>query len=109
MQVGREYVEIRITTLSAFLASLQMGFKTLAIEERSQEVWDTLRGVKKQFEEFEKILAQAHKQLQTVDNTIEQIVGVRTRQINKVLRNVEVLSDTSVSKVFELSGVETDE
>ena len=83
------------TTLSAFLSSLQMGFKTLAIEQRSQEVWDTLRTVKKQFGEFEKLLALAHKQLQTADNTIEQIVGVRTRQINKALRGVEVLTDTN--------------
>jgi DNA recombination protein RmuC len=81
------------TTLSAFLASLQMGFKTLAIEQRSQEVWDTLRAVKKQFGEFEKTLTLAHKQLQTADETIEKIVGVRTRQINRALRDVEVLTD----------------
>jgi len=80
------------TTLSAFLASLQMGFKTLAIEQRSQEVWDTLSAVKRQFGEFEKMLALAHKQLQTADNTIEQIVGVRTRQINRALRGVEELN-----------------
>jgi DNA recombination protein RmuC len=83
------------TTLSAFLASLQMGFKTLAIEQRSQEVWDTLRAVKKQFGEFEKQLSQAHKQLQTADDTIEKIVGVRTRQINKSLRGVEEITGTS--------------
>jgi len=83
------------TTLSAFLSSLQMGFKTLAIEQRSQEVWDTLRAVKKQFGEFEALLQQAHRQLETVDKTIEQIVGVRTRQINRALRGVEELSDIS--------------
>jgi DNA recombination protein RmuC len=77
------------TTLSAFLSSLQMGFKTLAIEQRSQEVWDTLRAVKKQFGEFETVLSQAHKQLQTADNTIENLVGRRTRAINKALREVE--------------------
>jgi DNA recombination protein RmuC len=96
------------TTLSAFLSSLQMGFKTLAIEQRSQEVWDTLRAVKKQFSEFEKMLAQAHKQLQTADNTIEQIVGVRTRQINKALRGVEVLTDTTEQLLIE-SEDENDE
>ncbi|MDR2088628.1 MAG: DNA recombination protein RmuC [Clostridiales Family XIII bacterium] len=85
---------IGATTLSAFLASLQMGFKTLAIEQRSQEVWDTLRAVKKTFGEFETVLSQAHKQLQTVDNTIEKIVGTRTRAINKALRNVEELGET---------------
>jgi DNA recombination protein RmuC len=81
------------TTLSAFLSSLQMGFKTLAIEQRSQEVWDTLRAVKKQFSEFEKMIALAHKQLQTADDTIEKIVGVRTRQINRALRGVEELTE----------------
>lgn len=89
------------TTLSAFLSSLQMGFKTLAIEQRSQEVWDTLREVKKQFYEFEKMLALAHKQLQTADNTIEQIVGVRTRQINRALRGVEILIDTNENSLME--------
>jgi DNA recombination protein RmuC len=89
------------TTLSAFLSSLQMGFNTLAIEQRSQEVWDTLRAVKKQFGEFEKMLAQAHKQLQTADKTIEQIVGVRTRQINRALRGVEVLADTTEQLLIE--------
>ena len=89
------------TTLSAFLSSLQMGFKTLAIEQRSQEVWDKLRSVKKQFSEFEKMLAVAHKQLQTADNTIEQIVGVRTRQINKALRGVEEFPATGEQLLIE--------
>ena len=89
------------TTLSAYLASLQMGFKTLAIEQRSQEVWDTLRAVKKQFVEFGDVLAQAQKQLQTADSTIEKLVGVRTRQINRALRGVEVLTDTSEQLLIE--------
>lgn len=96
------------TTLSAFLSSLQMGFKTLAIEQRSQEVWDTLRSVKKQFGDFETLLTQAHKQLQTVDNTIEKIVGARTRAINRALEDVEVLieknavvDNSSVLEVLE--------
>ena len=85
------------TTLSAFLSSLQMGFKTLAIEQRSQEVWDTLRAVKNQFTEFEKLLGQAHRQLQTADNTIEKLVGTRTRAINRALRGVEELGDVQES------------
>jgi DNA recombination protein RmuC len=98
------------TTLSAFLASLQMGFKTLAIEQRSQEVWDTLRAVKKQFGEFEKMLALAHKQLQTADSTIEQIVGVRTRQINKALRGVEELGGVEEPRgVEELGGAASEQ
>ncbi|MCL2037281.1 MAG: DNA recombination protein RmuC [Oscillospiraceae bacterium] len=98
---------VGVTTLSAFLSSLQMGFKTLAIEQRSQEVWDTLRGVKKAFEDFEKLLETAHKQLQTADNTIEKIVGVRTRAINRALREVEVIG-TESPKTFELAGISDD-
>ena len=79
------------TTLSAFLSSLQMGFKTLAIEQRSQEVWDTLRAVKSEFVKFGDILDKAHRQIQTVDKTFEEIRGRRTKAINLRLRNVEVL------------------
>jgi DNA recombination protein RmuC len=89
------------TTLSAFLSSLQIGFKTLAIEQRSQEVWDTLRSVKSEFEKFGDILDKAHKQIQTADKTLEEIVGVRTRAINRSLRGVEVLSDTKLIDVDE--------
>jgi len=91
------------TTLSAFLGSLQMGFKTLAIEQRSQEVWDTLRAVKKQFSEFEKVLATAQKQLQTADKTIGQLAGVRYRAINKALQNVDEIG-TSDSPQLLLSA-----
>ena len=97
------------TTLSAFLSSLQMGFKTLAIEHRSQEVWDTLRTVKKQFGEFETLLSQAHKQLQTVDNTIEKLVGTRARAINRALREVEVLSEAAVPLALEAERIGDDE
>ena len=96
------------TTLSAFLSSLQIGFKTLAIEQRSQEVWDILRAVKKQFGEFEKVLSTAHKQIQTADKTLETIVGVRTRMINRALRDVEELGETGSIKLLEVTD-EADE
>lgn len=83
------------TTLSAFLASLQMGFKTLAIEQRSQEVWDTLRAVKSEFIKFGDTLDRAQKQIQTADKTLAEIVGKRTRAINRTLRSVEELTETS--------------
>lgn len=82
------------TTLSAFLASLQMGFKTLAIEQRSQEVWDTLRAVKSEFQKFGDMLDKAQKQLQTADKTLTEIVGRRTKAINRTLRGVEELTET---------------
>ena len=96
------------TTLSAFLASLQMGFKTLAIEQRSQEVWDTLRAVKSEFIKFGDMLDKAHKQIQTADKTLEEIVGRRTRAINRTLRTVEELSDANNLSLIESSDAEID-
>ncbi|MCL2856097.1 MAG: DNA recombination protein RmuC [Oscillospiraceae bacterium] len=88
------------TTLSAFLSSLQMGFKTLAIEQRSQEVWDTLRAVKSEFVKFGDILDRAHKQIQTADKTLEEIVGRRTRAINRTLRSVEELTGAEAAPLL---------
>ena len=106
---------IGATTLSAFLASLQMGFKTLAIEQRSQEVWDTLRAVKSEFVRFGDMLDKAHKQIQTADKTLEEIVGRRTRAINRTLRSVEELGDSgnlllgeSVDNDFEMTEADPD-
>jgi DNA recombination protein RmuC len=97
------------TTLSAFLASLQMGFKTLAIEQRSQEVWDTLRAVKSEFVKFGDLLDKARKQIQTADKTLEEIVGARTRAINRTLRTVEQRSEPGGQTALEGSGAENGE
>ena len=93
------------TTLSAFLVSLQMGFKTLAIEQRSQEVWDTLRAVKSEFIKFGDMLDKAQKQLQTADKTLTEIVGRRTRAINRTLRGVEELTDTNTPLLKVLDDI----
>lgn len=97
------------TTLSAFLSSLQMGFKTLAIEQRSQEVWDTLRAVKSEFIKFGDMLDKAQKQIQTADKTLSDIVGRRTRAINRTLRGVEELTDadTPLQTALEEIGDES--
>ena len=97
------------TTLSAFLASLQMGFKTLAIEERSQEVWDTLRSVKSEFVKFGDMLDKAHKQIQTADKTLEEIVGKRTRAINRSLRTVGETGEAQSPLPLEAPDAEEDE
>ncbi|MCL1835434.1 MAG: DNA recombination protein RmuC [Oscillospiraceae bacterium] len=89
------------STLSAFLASLQMGFKTLAIEQRSQEVWDTLRAVKSEFDKFSEMLDRAHRQIQTADKTLEEIVGRRTRAINRTLRTVEIIGEPGAEQLLE--------
>jgi DNA recombination protein RmuC len=76
-------------TLSAVLNSLQMGFRTLAIEKRSSEVWQLLGEVKGEFGRFGEVLARAKAQLQTVANSMDQ-AEVRTRQIERRLKDVEV-------------------
>lgn len=84
------YYKITITgptTLSALLNSLQMGFRTLAIEKRSSEVWDLLGAVKTEFKQFGDVLAKTKKKLIEAVNAIDS-AGVRTRSIERKLRNV---------------------
>lgn len=78
------------TTLAALLNSLQMGFRTLAIEKRSGEVWALLGAVKTEFGKFGEILDRTQKKLQEASNTIES-AATRTRQIERKLRSVEGL------------------
>ncbi len=80
------------TTLLALLNSLQMGFRTLAIEKRSSEVWQLLGAVKSEFGKFATVLEKATSQLDTVQNSIKQ-AGVRTRAIERQLKGVEGLPD----------------
>ena len=89
------------TTLAAFLTSLQMGFKTLAIEKRSSEVWELLSAVKTEFGKFGNILAKTKKKLEEASNVIDQ-ADVRTRVIKRKLQNVEELpKDKSVEYLGE--------
>lgn len=78
------------TTLSAFLSSLQMGFRTLAIEKRSSEVWQLLGAVKTEFGTFGSILEKTQKKLQEASNVIHE-AGVRSRSIERKLRDVQEL------------------
>jgi len=84
-------IAVGTTTLAALLSSYQMGFKTLAIEERSLDVWNTLRAIKAEFIKFGDVLERAQKQIQTADKTLGDIVGRRTKAINRRLRSVEEL------------------
>jgi DNA recombination protein RmuC len=83
------------TTLSALLNSLQMGFRTLAIERRSSEVWNVLGTVKNEFAKFADVLARTKAQLQSVANSIDA-AEVRTRQIERKLKDVEGAPDAPV-------------
>ena len=79
------------TTLAAMLNSLQMGFKTLAIQKRSSEVWKVLAAVKKKFSTFGGVLEKAQKKINEANNEIENLVGTRTRMMQSKLKNVEQL------------------
>jgi DNA recombination protein RmuC len=85
------------------LNSLQMGFKTLAIQKRSSEVWQVLGAVKKEFENFGGLIDKAQKNIQTGLNQLEDVVGTRTRAIQRKLRNVESLSESEAQNILSLS------
>ncbi|MEA1921178.1 MAG: DNA recombination protein RmuC [Pseudomonadota bacterium] len=92
------------TTLAAILNSLRMGFRTLAIEKQSSEVWTVLSAVKTEFGKFGEVLAKVKKQLDTASNTVE-MTGVRTRAMEKKLRDVETLPSAESSKLLGLETV----
>lgn len=79
------------TTMGALLNSLQMGFRTLAIQKRSNEVWQVLGKVKGEFDTFATVLDAAQKRLIQANGELDKLVGVRTRQIQRALRNVQAL------------------
>jgi DNA recombination protein RmuC len=81
------------STLAAILNSLQMGFKTLAIQKRSGEVWKVLGNVKTEFEKFGGLIEKAQGNIQNGLKQLDEVVGVRTRAIQRQLRDVEVLND----------------
>jgi DNA recombination protein RmuC len=106
-QLQRDY-KITITgptTLSALLNSLQMGFRTLAIEKRSSEVWDLLGAVKTEFGQFGDVLAKTKKKLIEATNVIESS-ETRTRAIERKLRNVQELPQDKADLVLEKSSEE---
>jgi DNA recombination protein RmuC len=93
------------TTLLALLNSLQMGFRTLALERRSAEVWEVLGAVKTEFGKFGDVLAKTRKKLQEASNTIDD-AEVRTRAMARQLRSVEAMPDERSAQL--LPGLSTD-
>lgn len=101
-QIQREY-KVIITgpsTLAAILNSLQMGFRTLAIEKRSSEVWQVLGAVKNEFEKFGGLLSKAQNNIQSGLNHLDNVMGVRTRAITRSLSSVTQLSDGEATKLL---------
>ncbi len=88
------------STMAALLNSLQMGFRTFAIQKRSGEVWRVLGAVKTEFQKFSTVLSSSRKRLQQVDDDLEQLIGTRTRAITRNLRAVEQMDERETSIVF---------
>jgi len=89
------------TTLAAILNSLQMGFKTLAIQKRSSEVWKVLGAVKKEFENFSGLIDKAQKNIQTGLDQLDDVSGKRTKAIQRKLRGVEALDEKQAKMILE--------
>lgn len=94
------------STFAALLSSLQMGFKTLAVQKRSSEVWEVLGAVKTEFTTFEKVLAKAKERIDQTGDELEKLIGVRTRKINSKLRKVEELPAADAQRVLEDGEIE---
>lgn len=95
------------STFAAILNSLQMGFRTLAIQKRSSEVWRILGSVKTEFEKFGGLLEKAQKNIQMASNTIDEVMGKRTRAIQRKLKDIEI--DNSEQELLVAVAEELDE
>ena len=91
------------TTLGAILNSLQMGFRTLAIQKRTSEVWSVLGAVKTEFSKFGGMLEKVQKNLQNAGDQLEEVMGKRTRAIERKLRQVEALPTEESQKMLNFN------
>ncbi len=97
------------TTLGAILNSLQMGFRTLAIQKRTSEVWSVLGAVKTEFGKFGGMLEKVQKNLQSAGDQLEEVMGKRTRAIERKLRQVEALPSEESKKMLSLNDFSDEE
>lgn len=102
-QLQKDYKIILVgpTTLAAMLNSLQMGFKTLAIQQRSSEVWKVLGAVKTEFAKFGDLISKAQKKITEASTDLDSLVGTRTRVIQRKLREIEELPEETTKKLLE--------
>ena len=97
------------TTLAAILNSLQMGFRTLAIQQRTSEVWKVLGAVKSEFEKFGGLMQKAQNNIQTGLNQLDEVMGKRTRAIVRKLKDVESLDEHESNLILpEATGTDSD-
>lgn len=88
------------STMAALLNSLQMGFKTFAIQKRSGEVWNVLGAVKTEFDKFGSVLAATQQRLEQANTELDKLVGVRTRQIQRKLKDITSLSPQETEAIL---------
>ena len=93
------------TTMAALLNSLQMGFRTLAIEKHSSEVWNVLAAVRTEFDKFGTVLEKTQKKLVQANEEISTLIGTRTNAIKRKLRDVQTLSDFESENILELDSI----
>ncbi len=94
------------STMAALLTSLQMGFKTLAIQKRSNEVWTVLGAVKSEFDKFGDALVKMQQKMRQTDEDFDKLIGTRTRAIQRKLRQVQVLDAADAVKVLAIGDEE---
>lgn len=90
------------TTMAALLNSLQMGFKTLAIQKRSSEVWKVLAAAKTEFGKFQIVIEKTQQRLNQANEELDKLVGVRTRSINRTLKSISDMGDGEDSSKYLL-------
>ncbi|MEA4987929.1 MAG: DNA recombination protein RmuC [Anaerovorax sp.] len=94
------------TTMGALLNSLQMGFKTLAIQKHSSDVWNVLGAVKTEFDKFGEVLAATQQRITQANAELDKLVGTRTRKIQSKLRNVTSLPEDSSRMLLDIDSTE---
>lgn len=92
------------STMAALLNSLQMGFRTLAIQKRSSEVWQVLGAVKTEFTKFEDVMQKMQGHLQQTSKDLDTLMGTRTRAINRKLRDIQQLEEPDAQRLLETDG-----
>ncbi len=97
------------TTLAALLNSLQIGFRTLAIEKRTSEVWNILSAVKTEFNKFGDVLKKAQEKITKANEDIDELVGVRTKKIQYSLKKIEELPDSQAKNLLNINEDDLDE
>lgn len=94
------------TTMAALLNSLQMGFKTLAIQKHSSEVWDILGAVKTEFDKFGDVLEATQNRINQANAELDKLIGTRTRSIQRKLRGVTALEEEETKKLLQFTDID---